>query len=60
MQHLEWYIERERLLGRNKELEDENADAFFPDYSEWKETCREVHPKDERHEHQYSFVDYER
>ena len=37
-----------------------DADAFFPDYSEWKETCREDHPKDERHEHQYSFVDYER
>ncbi|MBQ9652346.1 MAG: dihydrofolate reductase [Prevotella sp.] len=37
-----------------------DADAFFPDYREWKETCREDHPKDERHEYQYSFVDYER
>ena len=26
MQHQEWYIERERLLGRIKELEAENAE----------------------------------
>ena len=34
------------------------ADTFFPDYSEWKETWREEHPIDERHAQAYSFVDY--
>jgi dihydrofolate reductase len=36
------------------------ADTFFPDYSEWKETWREEHPIDERHAQAYSFVDYVR
>lgn len=36
------------------------ADAFFPEYDGWKETVRENHEKDERHEYNYSFVDYER
>lgn len=34
------------------------ADAFFPDYSEWKEAFRENHETDEKHAHRYSFVDY--
>ena len=36
------------------------ADAFFPDYSDWKAVNKEAHPKDERHEYEYAFVDYER
>ena len=36
------------------------ADAFFPDYSDWKVVNKEAHPKDERHEYEYAFVDYER
>ena len=37
------------------------ADTFFPDYSEgWREVNREAHPKDERHDFEYAFVDYER
>lgn len=35
-----------------------NADAFFPDYSEWKVAQREDHDTDERHDFKYSFVDY--
>ena len=38
----------------------EQADAFFPDYSEWKEAWREEHKKDEKHEHDFVFVDYVR
>ena len=36
------------------------ADTFFPDYSQWKETTREDHSTDERHDYPYSFVDYQR
>jgi dihydrofolate reductase len=38
------------------------ADAFFPpvDHSEWKETFRDCHEKDEKHDYNYSFVDYVR
>ena len=36
------------------------ADAFFPDYSDWQVVNKEAHPKDERHEYEYAFVDYER
>lgn len=36
------------------------ADTFFPDYSEWRETSREEHPADERHAFPYAFADYER
>lgn len=35
-----------------------NADAFFPDYSGWKEVWREEHYKDEKHEYDFAFVDY--
>ena len=38
----------------------EEADAFFPDYSDWHEVWREEHATDERHEYRYAFVDYER
>lgn len=34
------------------------ADAFFPDYSGWKEEKREDHETDDRHAFRYSFVDY--
>ncbi len=36
----------------------DNADAFFPDYSGWKEVWREEHYKDEKHEYDFAFVDY--
>ena len=36
------------------------ADAFFPDYGDWKEESREEHKKDERHAYDYAFVDYVR
>lgn len=35
-----------------------DADAFFPDYSEWKEVSREAHDIDEKHAFRYAFVDY--
>lgn len=38
----------------------EKADAFFPDYSDWRESSRETHEKDERHSFRYAFVDYVR
>ncbi|MGM9702191.1 MAG: dihydrofolate reductase [Prevotella sp.] len=35
------------------------ADCFFPDYSEgWTEVVREHHVSDERHSHDFDFVDY--
>ncbi len=36
------------------------ADAFFPCYDNWKETHREHHTPDERHEYAYDFVSYSR
>lgn len=36
----------------------DNADTFFPDYSDWKEVWREEHSKDEKHEYDFAFVDY--
>ncbi len=38
----------------------QEADTFFPDYSQWREVSREEHEKDERHGYRYAFVDYER
>ena len=40
----------------------EGADAFFPrfDAHEWKETARIAHAADARHDHAFTFVDYER
>lgn len=36
------------------------ADTFFPDYSDWLETSREKHTRDERHAYDYDFVEYVR
>ncbi len=37
----------------------QEADAFFPDYSQgWQVAQCEEHGKDERHAHEYKFVDY--
>ena len=38
----------------------EGADAFFPEFGEWKEVWREDHDTDEKHHYRYSFVDYEK
>ena len=34
------------------------ADAFFPDYSDWQMVSEECHEADERHPFRYRFVDY--
>jgi len=36
------------------------ADAFFPDYSDWQVESVEEHEPDERHAYRYRFVDYVR
>ena len=36
------------------------ADAFFPDYSNWQIAQKEEHKKDEKHAFNYAFVDYVR
>lgn len=36
------------------------ADAFFPDYSDWRIDWKEEHGKDEKHAFNYAFVDYVR
>ena len=36
------------------------ADAFFPDYSDWPAVWDEQHEPDERHAYRYRFVDYVR
>ena len=38
------------------------ADTFFPkiDRSIWKETSNTLHTKDENHDHEFSFLTYER
>ena len=38
----------------------QEADTFFPDYSDWRVETKEAHPKDERHAFEYAFVDYVR
>ena len=39
----------------------EQADTFFPDYSEgWEEVSREEHEADEKHSFNYAFTDYVR
>lgn len=38
----------------------QEADAFFPDYSDWQVETKEVHEKDEKHAFNYAFVDYVR
>ena len=44
------------------DTEADHADAFFPrfDPSQWRETFREAHAADARHEFGFTFVDYER
>ena len=36
----------------------EQADAFFPDYSDWMVEKEEAHDTDEKHAYRYRFVDY--
>jgi len=36
----------------------DEADAFFPEYTEWREVWREEYSADERHKHPFAFVDY--
>ena len=48
----------DRLCLTEIEAETEGADAFFPDYSSWHEAAREAHSADDRHSHDYAFVDY--
>ena len=36
------------------------ADAFFPDYSDWHVVSKESHPKDDRHAYEYAFTNYQR
>ena len=40
----------------------DEADAFFPEINpeDWRITFDELHAADERHEHAYRFIDYER
>lgn len=44
------------------ETEARDADAYFPrfDPAQWRETSREAHPADVRHEFAFDFVDYAR
>jgi len=44
------------------DTEASDADAHFPrfDPAEWRETSREAHSADARHEYAFTFVDYER
>ncbi len=50
----------DRLLLTEIDDIPQQADAFFPDYSGWKEVAREEHSNDEKHAYAYAFVDYER
>lgn len=36
----------------------QEADAFFPDYNDWRIETKEAHSKDEKHAFEYAFVDY--
>ena len=38
----------------------QEADAFFPDYSDWTIAEKELHEKDEKHAFNYAFVDHVR
>ncbi len=50
----------DRLLLTEIDDTPQQADAFFPDYSDWREVAREAHTADEKHAQCYAFVDYER
>ena len=45
---------------RLTEIDDtpDGADAFFPEYGGWRETWREEHAIDEKHDYRFAFVDY--
>jgi dihydrofolate reductase len=49
-----------RLCLTEIDAQPAHADAFFPSFSpsEWKESFRECHDTDEKHEQKYSFADY--
>jgi dihydrofolate reductase len=53
------FIDKMELTFINETFE---ADAFFPEinFSEWKLTKEEFHPKDEKHGHDFSFRTYSR
>ena len=38
----------------------DGADAFFPEYGDWREVWREEHAIDEKHVYRFAFVDYVR
>lgn len=38
----------------------DGADAFFPEYGDWREVWREEHARDEKHAYRFAFVDYVR
>ena len=50
----------DRLLLTEIDDTPQEADAFFPDYSDWTLMNKENHQKDEKHLFEYSFTDYER
>ena len=50
----------DRLCLTEVDDEPQQADAFFPDYSDWRIDKKEAHPADERHAFSYVFVDYVR
>lgn len=50
----------DRLLLTEIDDTPQEADAFFPDYSDWTLINKENHQKDEKHLFEYSFADYER
>ena len=50
----------DRLLLTEVNDTPSEADAFFPDYSQWHIAYQEFHPKDDRHDYAYAFVDYVR
>lgn len=51
-----------RLRLTHVEANCEGADAFFPEFdaSQWKVCFEAFHPADDRHQHAFRFVDYER
>ncbi|MGN1376109.1 MAG: dihydrofolate reductase [Prevotella sp.] len=50
----------DRLLLTEIDDEPEDADAFFPDYGQWKLISVEKHRKDDKHSYDYTFSDYEK
>lgn len=50
----------DRLLLTEIEDTPQEADVFFPDYSDWTLVNRESHSKDAKHQFEFSFSDYER